>query len=349
MAGQPLFLGMRYFCFIFLVTGLVSCKKAKIEELDVESPELIAFRHPAGFPSTVYPLGEKPINADQFRLGRELFYSTVLSSDHTVSCATCHAQTHAFADHNIALSVGVGGAMGTRNAPPVFNMAWQPHFMWDGGVNHLEMFSIAPITNPVEMNETMANVIQKLNASGYWKNRFKSVYGTSEVTDQQLFLALTQYMLMIISDRSHYDKVMRGEAVFTSEQQAGYDLFLQKCASCHTEPLFTDYSFRNNGLDLVSADDGRFLITQNISDKGKFKVPTLRNVLLTYPYMHDGRFFTIDQVLEHYNSGIQDHGNLDPLLQNGLSLSADDKKHLKRFLETLNDYELMGEKLLSEP
>ncbi len=197
------------------------------------------------------------------------------------------------------------------------------------------------------MNETMANVIQKLNTSDYWRNRFKAVFGTSEVNDQQLFIALTQYMLLIISDNSQYDKVMKGEAVFTAEQQAGYDLFSQKCASCHTEPLFTDYSFRNNGLN--TSDDGRFLVTQNQSDKGKFKVPTLRNVLLTYPYMHDGRFFTIDQVLEHYNSGIQAHANLDAQLQNGIPLTADDKKHLKRFLETLNDYELLGDKILSEP
>lgn len=340
---------MRFIGFILIFVLLASCRKPKIEEVDEEALEFIAFRHPAGFPAVVYPLGEKPINADRFKLGRELFYSTVLSSDNTISCASCHAQTHSFADHNIALSIGVGGATGTRNSLPIFNMAWQPHFMWDGGVNHLEMFSIAPITDPVEMNETMANVIQKLNTSDYWRNRFKSVYGTSEVTDQQLFLSLTQYMLMIISDRSHYDKVMRGEAAFTAEQQAGYDLFLQKCASCHTEPLFTDYSFRNNGLDIVSVDEGRFLITQIDSDKGKFKVPTLRNVLLTYPYMHDGRFFTIDQVLEHYNSGIQPHENLDPSLPNGIPLSADDKKNMKRFLETLNDYELMGEKLLSEP
>ena len=340
---------MKYFGFIIAIVLLVACKKPVIEEVSDDELEMIAFRHPAGFPSTVYPLGEKPINADQFKLGRELFYSTVLSSDHTVSCATCHAQTHSFADHNIALSAGVGGALGVRNAPPVFNMAWQPYFMWDGGVNHLEMFSVAPITNPVEMNETMANVIQKLNTSDYWRIRFKSVFGQNEVTDQQLFIALTQYMLMIVSDRSQYDRVMKGEAVFTAEQQAGYNLFLQKCAACHTEPLLTDYSFRNNGLDLISADDGRFLITQNHSDKGTFKVPSLRNVLLTYPYMHDGRFFTIDQVLEHYNSGIQLHENLDPLLQNGIPLSPDEKKHLKRFLETLNDYELMGDKLLSEP
>lgn len=341
---------MKY--FNYLVAGfllLTACKKDPIEVIDATPEEVIAFRYPPGFPATVYPLGEKPVNAANFKLGRALFYSTILSSDNTVSCATCHAQTHSFADHNIALSIGVGGAVGARNAPPIFNMAWQPHFMWDGGVNHLELFSIAPITNPVEMNETMAGVIQKLNASDYWRNWFKSVYGTNEVTDQQLFVSLTQYMLMIISDGTQYDKVMKGEASFTAEQQAGYELFLQKCASCHTEPLFTDFSFRNNGLDVISGDDGRFLITQNESDRGRFKVPTLRNVLLTYPYMHDGRFFTIDQVLEHYNSGVKAHANLDPLLQNWIPLSADDKKHLKRFLETLNDYKLMGDKLLSEP
>lgn len=332
-----------------MILFLFSCKKKIVEVIDATEEEIIAFHQPYGFPLPVYPIDQRPVESEKFKLGRELFYSPFLSSDNTVSCATCHAQTHSFADHNIALSTGVEGRIGTRNAPPIFNMAWQPSFMWDGGVNHLEMFSIAPITNPVEMNETMANVIQKLNASEYWKIRFKQAFGTNEITDQQLFVSLTQFMLMIISDQSHYDKVMRGNAVFTTEQQAGYDLFLQKCATCHTEPLFTDFSFRNNGLESVSNDDGRFLISQNESDRGRFKVPTLRNVLLTYPYMHDGRFFTIDQVLEHYNSGVQNHANLDASLQNGILLSSDDKKHLKRFLETLNDYELMGKKILSEP
>ncbi len=340
---------MKYLLLLSILVLTISCRKNTIVEVEEMDTELISFRYPNGFPSVVYPLGEKPINSNQFKLGRELFYSTTLSSDNTISCATCHAQTHAFADHNIALSVGVGGAFGTRNSPSITNLAWQPHFMWDGGVNHLEMFSIAPITNPVEMNETIANVIAKLNNSSYWKKQFKKAFDTDYITDQQLFLALTQYMLLIISDNSHYDKVKRGEAIFTNEQQAGYNLFLQKCASCHQEPLFTDYSFRNNGLDLVSTDEGRFLITQNESDKGKFKVPTLRNVLLTYPYMHDGRFFTIDQVLEHYNSGIKQHANLDPLLNAGLPLTSEDKKNLKRFLETLNDFELIGNKILSEP
>lgn len=329
---------------------MVSCKKSEIIPVSSQSTgDDLAFYQPLEFPAPVYPLSQNPIDRAKFELGRELFYSVRLSLDNSVSCASCHAQTHSFADHNIALSAGVGGQMGTRNSPPIFNMAWQPHFMWDGGVNHLEIFSLAPITNPVEMGETMANIIQKLSQIDSWKAKFKTAYGTEEITDQRIFKSLTQFMLMIVSDDSHYDDVKRGKATFTNEQQAGYDLFLQKCASCHTEPLFTDYSFRNNGLDLFSVDEGRGLITQNESDKGKFKVPTLRNVLLTYPYMHDGRFFTIDQVLEHYNSGVQQHANLDTLLQNGIPLTTDEKKNIKRFLETLNDYSLMSNMMLSEP
>jgi cytochrome c peroxidase len=147
---------MKRILFIVLTLIVVSCKKPIIEP--VSNP--LEFYHPSEFPETTYPLSQNPINRTKFELGRELFYSTILSLDNTISCATCHAQTHAFSDHNIALSFGIGGQVGIRNSPPIFNMAWQPHFMWDGGVNHLEVFSLAPITNPVEMNETMTNVVQ---------------------------------------------------------------------------------------------------------------------------------------------------------------------------------------------
>lgn len=330
--------------FVFIAVG---CKKKHIEIKELSSEEYVVFRQPAHFPSTVYPIHERPVETEKFNLGRELFYSTVLSSDNTISCASCHAQPHAFADHNIAMSVGVGGALGTRNAPAIFNLAWQPAFMWDGGVNHLEMFSIAPITNELEMNETIPNVLAKLNASQAWKTKFKKAFGVDHITDYEIYIALTQYMLMIISDNAHYDKVVRGEATFTIDQQEGYTIFQNKCASCHQEPLFTDYSYRNNGLDEVSVDDGRFLITQQVGDKGKFKVPTLRNVLLTYPYMHDGRFTNIDQVFEHYNSGVKNHANLDPSLSNGISLDSEERKYLKAFLATLVDYELLDNKLLA--
>lgn len=333
----------KIFFIAFTSILFVACKKATI------GPNGIRFYQPTDFPNPYYDLSQNPITQAKFELGRELFYSGELSSDNTISCATCHAQTHAFASHNSALSAGVGGLLGTRNSPAIFNMAWQPYFMWDGGVNHLEIFSLAPITNPLEMNETMSNVITKLNSSDTWKSKFKNAFGTDVITDQQLFLSLTQYMLMIVSDKSKYDYVRRGKQTFTAEEQAGYALFQNKCASCHTEPMLTDYSFRNNGLDLNSADAGRATITLQSSDIAKFKVPTLRNILLTYPYMHDGRFFTIDQVLEHYSTGIQQHENLDPLLANGIPLTSDDKKNLKAFLKTLNDYSMMGNGLLSEP
>lgn len=335
----------RILFFSGILILLVSCRKVVVHEAE----ESFGFRQPAYFPDPVYPFDQNEINRASFELGRELFYDAILSSDNTVSCANCHSQVHAFADHNVALSTGVNGQLGTRNAPAIFNMAWQPYFMWDGGVNHLEIFPLAPITNPLEMNETMSGVIGKLNASDYWTARFKSVYGTEAITDQQLFRSLAQYMLLIVSDQSLYDRVKRGEANFNADQQAGYELFQNKCGACHQEPLFTDHSFRSNGLDLESTDEGRAHITQNSADLGKFKVPSLRNVLLTYPYMHDGRFFTIDDVLEHYNSGIQPAANLDPLLQNGIPLTNGEKELIKAFLATLSDYQLMANPLLSEP
>ncbi|NVK64964.1 MAG: cytochrome-c peroxidase [Flavobacteriales bacterium] len=331
---------------ISLVVTFSSCKK---KEPTIEVAKEVSFYQPEYFPTPEYPVDQYPVTTAGFELGKDLFYSTLLSSDNTISCASCHAQTHQFADHNVALSVGVGGLTGTRNAPAIFNMAWQPYFMWDGGVNHLDMFHLAPITSPVEMNETIPGILEKLNNSQEWKAKFANAFGVSEVTDYELFKALSQFVLMITSDQSLYDDVQRGKAVFDADQQAGYDVFLAKCASCHTEPLFTNYAFINNGLDQAPADSGRFRITQNPVDFGKFKVPTLRNVLFTYPYMHDGRFFTIDQVLDHYDHGIVASPTLAPELSNGIPISDTERFQLKKFLETLNDYELLSSELIAEP
>lgn len=337
---------------VFVITivaamvGLVSCKK---DDVTIEPITEVSFHNPYYFPEPEYPLDEFPVTTGGFGLGRDLFYSTLLSVDNTISCGSCHAQTHQFADHNVAFSSGVGGLTGTRNAPAIFNAAWQPHFNWDGGVNHLDMFHLAPIINPVEMNETISGVLSKLNDSPLWRAKFKSVFGSSEITDYEVFKALSQFVLMIVSDGSHYDNVVKGTASFTSDQQAGYDIFLAKCATCHTEPLFTSYEFANNGLDQVPLDSGRYRITLNPSDIGKFKIPTLRNVLFTYPYMHDGRFFTIDDVFDHYDHGIQTSATLDPILSGGITLTTGERNHLKKFLETLSDYELMSNPLLSEP
>jgi len=329
---------------LLVVVISVSCKKH-----EVNSIEPFEFSAPSYFPQLQYDFSDNNVTKGRFDLGKLLFFDPVLSSDSSVSCATCHAQVHAFADHNTSLSAGVDGNLGKRNSPSIANMAFSPAFMWDGGVNHLEIFSLAPITDPNEMNETMSNVIDKLNQNDAYKWMFKRNYDVDIVNDQVLFKALTVYMTMIVSDQSKYDQWKRGETQLSVEEEEGRLLFSSKCASCHSGALQTDFSYRNNGLDASFQDDlGRGLITQNTDDYGKFKVPSLRNVLLTYPYMHDGRMFTIRQVLDHYDDGISLSETLDPLLENGIPMTEVEKDKIIAFLETLTDYELLDAQWLNQ-
>ena len=330
------------FPFFIAVLFIVGCKKDKvtIEEFKLE--------YPSYFPTPHYSFEQNELTKERFDLGKKLFFDPILSVDNTISCGSCHAQTHAFADHNVSFSSGVGGATGMRNSPSITNMIWQKSFMWDGGVNHIEMFSIAPITNPLEMNETIPGILEKLNNSSYYRKAFKDTYGVEEVNDQVLFRSLTLFMAMIVSADSKYDKWRQGKVSLSNTEKDGLDLFRQHCASCHTEPLFTDHSFRNNGLDSDFNDLGRALITLDSSDNGKFKVPSLRNVELTYPYMHDGRFWSLEEVMDHYSEGVHTSETLDPLLTNGISLNYEEKSALLAFLKTLTDYSLLNNKLLFE-
>lgn len=327
-----------------LVNYLTGCRKDAIPAGDW------SFYIPEHFPEPHYSFENNPWSYEKFSLGRDLFYDPVLSSDSSVSCSSCHAQTHGFADHNVKFSKGVNGSLGTRNAPSVINMAWQPAFMWDGRVGHLEIFSVAPITNPLEMNETMDHVVQKLNKNKYYQQQFLRAFDQPDITSQMVLFALTQFMVSIVSDNSKYDAWIRGETSFSTQEEHGLAIFRQHCASCHPEPMFTDYSYRNNGLDLNFSDSGRAAITNLSSDVGRFKVPSLRNVELTYPYMHDGRFYKLSQVLDHYSSQVEVNSpNLDSLLDSEIVLSDADKADLLSFLKTLTDYELMGNLNLSEP
>jgi cytochrome c peroxidase len=227
-------------------------------------------------------------------------------------------------------------------------MLWSEHFNWDGGVNHLEIFPFAPITNPLEMNEDISNVLVKLNADATYKKIFSQAYGSDIITDQLMFRALAVFMSALISDDSKYDKMRKGKATFTSSEQRGYELFQQHCNACHTEPLFHNNGFANNGLDEQFSDYGRYLITQNEADKGKFKIPTLRNIELTYPYMHDGRYQTLSQVINHYSEGIKQSATLHPLLHQNLQFSTTEKQDLVSFLRTLTDYTLVSKHEFSE-
>lgn len=335
-----------FFYFAFYA-GLMSCNvdpaiknESALKDLKFEIPE--------GFPQPHYNFEGNEVTKERFELGRKLFYDPILSRTNTISCGSCHQQFSAFSQIDHPVSHGVDDLLGTRNSPVLFNLAWHKEFMWDGGVNHIEVQPFAPIENPVEMDETLLNVIQKLNASNNYKKLFKEAYNVDSASTKYMALAISQFMAMMVSADSKYDKFIRNEETFSADENEGYQIFQQKCATCHKPPLFTDLSYRNNGLDDTFQDEGRKMITQNISDLGKFKVPTLRNIALSYPYMHDGRLITLDQVLEHYNSGIKQSSTLDPILQNGITLTADDKAKLKSFLNTLTDNTFTKDKRFSE-
>ncbi|TND10042.1 MAG: cytochrome c peroxidase [Bacteroidetes bacterium] len=299
------------------------------------------FRVPSNFPQPVYNFANNTVSEAGFKLGRKLFYDPILSRDNSTSCASCHQQASAFAHTEHRFSHGINDQLGNRNAPPVYNMAWLPYFMWDGGINHIESQPSGPITNPIEMDESLGNVIAKLSATPAYRAMFTDAFGDDTITTQRMFRAMAQFMGMMVSANSRYDKYMRGETggEMNAQELSGLSLFRQKCASCHTEPLFSDYAFRNNGLaaDPTINDSGRTHITQNPADMYKFKTPSLRNIELTTPYMHDGRFITLDQALNHYTSGVVAGPTLDPLLADGIPMTAQEKADIITFLKTLTD------------
>jgi len=313
------------------------------------------FKTPGNFPPAVYTFQDNPLTRNGFKLGRELFYDPILSIDHSISCANCHQQFAAFAQLDHPVSHGVDDCLGARNTPVLFNLAWQHEFMWDGGVNHIEVSPLNALTNPCEMANNLPEIVGRLKQSDKYTALFNQAFHTNEISSQLLLKALTQFMAALISANSKYDKVMRGEGntQFTSQESAGYILFKEKCATCHREPLFTDLSYRSNGLDLHSADAGRDSITHEASDHGKFRVPSLRNVEASGPYMHDGRFEHLEQVLEHYNAGMVHSCNLDPLFkkdtQPGIRLTSQEQTQLMAFLKTLTDHAFLVNPAFGDP
>lgn len=336
-----------FIIMIILVVGIYACSK------DIIDVPFIGFKNPDNFPQPTYHFVTNQLTKDGFELGRKLFYDPILSANNTISCGSCHIQTAGFTQHGHSVSHGIFDRLGTRNSPPVMNLAWNKSFMWDGGIFDLDLQPIAVITNHVEMNNTVANVLNKLQTSSVYPALFKKAFGSDAITSNNFLKALSQFMVMCVSSNAKYDSVMRNQSTFTPNEQAGYLLYKQKCNSCHTEPLFTDYSFRNNGLSISMVNDmGRYNITLQDSDKYKFKVPSLRNLYYTPPYMHDGRFFTLDAVLDHYTTQVQNTPNLDSLLQKssplGIAITADEKIKLLVFLKTLNDNTFVTDRRFSE-
>jgi len=301
------------------------------------------FSVPENFPQPVYDFSKNPLTENKILLGRTLFYDPILSKNNTISCESCHSPFSAFTHIDHTLSHGIHDSIGTRNSPALMNLAWQKYFMWDGAVNNLDMQALAPISHPAEMGSTINEVVEKLNASEKYRKLFYNAYGDNTATGEKTLKAISQFMLTLVSANSKYDKVMRKELSFTEQEANGYLLFKKNCASCHTEPLFTNGNFKNNGLpmDLVLKDIGRMKVTSNKNDSLKFKVPSLRNIEYSYPYMHDGRFKKLSEVLNHYTNGIQLSKTLATQLNQGIQLSSNEKVDIIAFLLTLSDKEFV--------
>ncbi|WP_040669774.1 cytochrome-c peroxidase [Nitritalea halalkaliphila] len=309
---------------------------------------LYAFRAPVHFPEPTYTFRNNQVHEKGFKLGKMLFNDPNLSRDGSVSCSSCHLQSHAFADTWLhPMSIGVDGREGKRNAPPLFNLAFHREFFWDGGITHLDFTPIAAFENELEMDIPFPEVVDRIARHPVYPGLFREAFGIETVTGPFVLHALSQFMLMMVSASSPYDAYIQGDkTALSATQLAGLQLFRQHCESCHREPLFTDLSYRNNGAQRVIRDFGRELVTERAEDRAKFKVPSLRNIEVTAPYMHHARFQTLEDVLDHYTSGMQHQETLDPQLwrsgQPVITLSAAEKEQLISFLLALTDTKFLS-------
>ena len=357
---------------ICLSQAMLSCAPGSREpEPGSIGPTALKWTKPSYFPDPVYDISKNPLTQEGVELGRFLFYDGILSRTDKIGCGTCHQQQAAFTHHGHDLSHGVDDLLGTRNSPSIQNLAWSSSFFWDGGVQDLDFVPQSPIQNKVEMDETVSHVMEKLRLTPVtgatkqvdYPKMFKAAFGTTEINTERMMKALSQFMLTMVSATSKYDYYKLGDAsALTTQEKDGMALFKKNCATCHNGELFTDFSFRNNGIAPNKINDqGRYAITLNESDRLKFKVPSLRNVGLTAPYMHDGRMTTLQEVLDHYandqiNSpdSIYDSPTLDPALKvvgqkKGIALTSTEKLAIIAFLRTLNDEQFITDKRFSDP
>jgi cytochrome c peroxidase len=338
---------------LFAVLFIMSCADDDVmEDVDfVDTPYVLDYGH---FPSPDLP-SDNPLRVEAVKLGKMLFFEKDLSKDGSQACADCHRQPDGFSD-SLRLSIGVEGLPGKRQAMPVFNLAWHTNgFFWDGRAHLLRDQAILPIQDPLEMNETLDNVISKLSDKKEYRDQFQRAFEDGAINVDNMALALEQFMLSVVSKDSKYDRYLKGEVQLTESEERGRVLFETEynpffpefsgadCAHCHGGINFENDQYMNNGLDDEASitDIGFEEVTKNRMDRAKFKVPSLRNVAVTAPYMHDGRFQTLEEVIDHYNEGIQESMTTDITVLNtketGLFLDEQDKQDLINFMKTLTD------------
>lgn len=344
------FVGTKYFVFILILGGTLTISFRQ----QADRPQLYPLVYPASFGDNYAVPASNPTTAEGVKLGRMLFYETRLSANNAVSCASCHKQEYAFAD-NRRRSVGHDGSLTARNAMALVNLLWVKQFFWDGRVNGLEEQASFPLTDPHEMGQSLEESVEKLKQTAEYPKLFKAAFDTG-VSAVGIVRALAQFERTLISASSRYDRFLSGEYVFNAAEKRGIDLFRRaNCAHCHGGTKMYKELFHNNGLDLLSADPGRAAFTGRTEDWGRFRVVTLRNIALTAPYMHDGRFDTLDEVLDHYSEHVRPSETLSSFLTNGdgnirpLNLTPDEKADIIAFLQTLTDSAFMTNPLFSNP
>ena len=299
---------------------------------------------------------DNPQTVEGIALGKKLFFDPILSIDNTLACVDCHAPENAFTDSD-KFSDGVDGIFGNRNSMPLFNLAWNydEKFFWDGNTFSLEHQAFVPVTDPFEMKSNWADVESKLQQHAEYPSLFEKAFGASNIDSSLVTKAIAQFERTLISANSKFDKFLLGELNLSPEELNGFNVFMDEakgdCFHCHgsdKNPLWTDNIFHNNGLDETFADLGLGAVTGDPADNGKFKSPSLRNLEFTSPYMHDGRFASLDDVINHYSQGLKNSSTIDPLMkkvdQGGVGLTDKDKADLKAFLLSLSDYDFINSK-----
>ncbi|MGB1018131.1 MAG: cytochrome-c peroxidase [Chitinophagales bacterium] len=336
------------FIILFLLSfAFSSCKK------DKKQTTAYTLLQPYKFPVFENDV-EKGITEEGIALGRRLFYDPILSGDGTMACATCHKQEDGFSDKR-QFSIGIDGSVGKLQAMPIMNLVWNEDFFWNGRSKSLENQALEPVENPIEMKAHWNIVIDKLKDDKVYQEMFDDAFPEQEITKELAVDAIAQFEKTLISSNSKFDKLLIGEYAMTEQEQRGRALFFSEeadCFHCHTGNLMTDLSFHNNGLD-ANPKPGLAAVTNNENDKGKFKTPSLRNLAATAPYMHDGRFATLDEVLDFYSSGVQVSVTIDELMKQGtnggVQLTEQEKEDLKAYLLLFNDPNFLTNPAFASP
>jgi len=324
---------------------LASCSNDDYEPLVRDNPEL-SINIPFDFPQVNNSFYTNKPTKYGVTLGEKLFHEKRFSADNTISCASCHIKSSAFADNNVQ-AIGIEGRIGLRNTPPIQNLAFMRFYNWDGSKLSLENQPIVPIITHEEMDSSILEVIRKIQNDGSYRELFQKTFGDENITPERIYRSIAQYEYTLISANSKYDKVKRNKATFTENEMKGYQLFQQKCATCHSTELFTDQSFRNIGfpINTNSNEAGRARVTGSMDEYMSFRVPSLRNVEYTAPYGSFGQFATLKDVLDYFDNGVIDADNLDPVFKNNgnrIPLTEQEKEDLISFMKTLSDVEFTG-------